>query len=725
MRISQRLAAAVLSCSATLLAQTTPANTANFGIRVTLPDSSNDVVSGATVNMPVAGIGQGLSASISITNRGTTLPQVNFVQINGSTDFTLVGAPEGVFQVNTSGVFGFQVGYKASTSLRTNATVTVNYTVGTANANVTLAFVGTAPEFTYSFIPQGGNATPIVDGGTIAFPSTAVDASAAAVIVLSNRGTNQGVFNSALVSGDSFASAGVPLPGTTVDPGRDVRFTVQYNPKTLDSARGAVAVETGDRKVSFNLTGSSTGAAFSYELVTSSGAAPLRPNAIIALPDAVVGGDKTSVVVRFSNTGNAEGRVAVINAAGASFSLSEVPLLPLVVPAGQGGTFAVNFGPTAPGRQLGRLRIGTDDFELSGNGLGSVLTYTYVANNVTTTVASGGSLIFTPASVGATSSLRFVVTNTGTAPTTVSSIGLAAATTIFTLGALPALPATLNANQSVGVDIAFAPNVAGTSTATLRVDNATFTLSGAGNAPPPLPPLRFDGATGAQDALQQPAVGLLLDRAYPLALTGVVTLAFNSDVFANDPAVQFSTGGRTVNFTIPANATRAIFANNANQMRVQTGSVAGTITLTPTIQTQDGAIVLTPTTPPQAVLTVAAGAPRILSVALSAKTANTITLLISGYATSRQLTSLGLTFTPTSGENVGTTQVTIPVESAFLGWFNGAQAAQLGTLFTVTVPMTLAGDLKNVTQVSDTIQSVSVTATNRVGASNAVSLTLR
>lgn len=348
-----------------------------------------------------------------------------------------------------------------------------------------------------------------------------------------------------------------------------------------------------------------------------------------------------------------------------------------------------------------------------------------MANNVTTTVATAGSVIFTPAAVGATSQLRFVIANTGTAQTTVSSIGLAAPSTQFTLGTLPGLPATLNPNQSVAFDVTFSPNVLGTSNATLRVDNATFTLSGAGNAPPPLPGLRFDGATGAQEALQQPAVGLLLERAYPLPLSGTVTLTFNSDVFSNDPAVQFATGGRTVTYTIPANTTRAIFANNANQVRIQTGSVAGTITLTPSIATTDGGINLTPATPPAANLTVAAGAPRILSVALGAKTANTLTILVSGYATSRNITQIQLNFTPATGETVSTTQVTLPVEGAFLGYYNGQASAGFGSLFTASIPLTLAGDLKTVTQLSDTVQSVSVVVTNRVGNSPSVSLTLR
>ena len=48
-----------------------------------------------------------------------------------------------------------------------------------------------------------------------------------------------------------------------------------------------------------------------------------------------------------------------------------------------------------------------------------------------------------------------------------------------------------------------------------------------------------------------------------------------------------------------------------------------------------------------------------------------------------------------------------------------------GSQFTATVPLTLAGDVTNVTNVTDAIQSVSVTISNRQGTSPAVSASLK
>ena len=695
-----------------------------FSVRVQLPDLTIDATDGTTITMPAAGIGQTISAAVVVTNRGSAPATLNFVQPSGSTDFTLSNVPETPISVTSGGTFGFNITYTAKTSTRTLGRAQFNATVNNSAINFGLNLAGVAPEFVYSYTAQGGNQTGILDGNTVRFPDTNIDATSNAVVVVSNRGSYQGTFNSAVASGAEFGTVNVPLSNTTVEAGRDVRFSVTFTPNSLQSSTGKLDVQTADRKLSFILEGAGTGARYNYEVVRGADAGPIQPNQMVTLADANVG-DKSAVVVRFRNTGNSDGRIAAISVSGAGYSLTEVPLLPLVVPPNQSVSFTVNFQPTTPGRALGRLRVGADDFDLSSNGLGSTVNYAYVINNVANTVAAGGSVIFTPAAVGGSSRLRFTMTNTGTSTATVSSVGLAAPTTVFTLANIPALPVNLAPSASAGFDVVFTPNALGTSTSTLRVDNQIFTLTGAGNAPPPLPEIRFDGATGTQDALQQPAVGLTIASAYPLALTGSLTLAFNSDVFSNDPAVQFATGGRTVAFTIPANSTRAVFPNNQNQIRVQSGSLAGSITLTPTINTTEGSINLTPTTPPSLTLNVAPAAPRILSVALGGKTATTITLLVSGYATNRSVTTMRMQFTPVAGENVGTTDVTVPVEASFIGYYQGPASAPFGSLFTVSVPLTLAGDIKNVTSVTDTLQSVNVTLTNRVGASNSTSLTLR
>jgi hypothetical protein len=192
--------------------------------------------------------------------------------------------------------------------------------------------------------------------------------------------------------------------------------------------------------------------------------------------------------------------------------------------------------------------------------------------------------------------------------------------------------------------------------------------------------------------------------------------------------VQFSSGGRSINFTVPAGSKQAVFPNGATQVRIQSGTVAGTITLSPTFATAQGGIDLTPATPPVLTLTVPQSAPRVLNAIVSAKSGSSLTLLVTGYATGRSITQMDFQFNAVSGENLGTSKVTIPVESTFNAWYQGSASAAYGSQFTATVPFSLAGqinDTKNIADLASTLQSVSVTLTNRQGVSTAVNVTLK
>lgn len=709
----------LFSMGGALSAQTT---TLPFTLRYQQGQNVTSLSDGSSVTLAADAVNAPVSGTLTITYRGTTNASINSIEISGSLDFTTAGlTPPVTLTAGESAATAIR--FQPSTSARTTARLVVNWTEGRTTSTFTINLTGVAPEFAFSATPPGGNAFPLQQGATVSFPATPIDSTVNAVVVVTNRGSGPGTVNSIASTGAAFQLVGLPLPNTTVEPGRDIRFTVAFTPKQLAAVTGTVAIEMFGSRFTFGLEGSGTAAVFSYEVVQDTGVSVVLPDQAIAVPDIAVG-EKSSVTVRVRNTGNADGRIAAIGVSGAGFTLADAPFLPLTLTPGGGFTISVVFTPTQVGRATGRLRIGADNFDLSASGLGPVLTYAFVVAGVSTTIQNNGSVIFTPTAVGASSTAEFRISNTGSASTSVTSISISGASTAFELARAPSLPLRLEAGASASFSIVFTPTVTGSAAATLRVDTQTFTLSGAATPPAPLPDYRFDGATGPQEPLQQPAVGLRLASPYALPLTGTLTLAFNSDVFSNDPAVQFATGGRTVSFTIPANTTTAVFPNNATQIRVQTGSVAGTISLTPSFNTDSG-INLTPTRPASLNLTVASLAPRILTAAVSARTANSITLLVTGYATSRAVTQMDLQFTPTPGENVSTTRLSINVEPTFLAWYQGAQSQQFGSLFTATVPLSFQGDVTNVVSLPETIQSISVTLTNRIGTSPARAIEAR
>jgi hypothetical protein len=114
-----------------------------------------------------------------------------------------------------------------------------------------------------------------------------------------------------------------------------------------------------------------------------------------------------------------------------------------------------------------------------------------------------------------------------------------------------------------------------------------------------------------------------------------------------------------------------------------------------------------------------------MSVVVSSKTTTAFTLQITGYATSRALTQMDFAFTPTGGENVTTSKLSVPVESSFVAWYQSTASQSYGSLFTATITFTFSGDVTAVKTLVETIQSVSTTISNKLGASPAVSVSLK
>ncbi|MFB3779235.1 MAG: putative Ig domain-containing protein [Bryobacteraceae bacterium] len=257
------------------------------------------------------------------------------------------------------------------------------------------------------------------------------------------------------------------------------------------------------------------------------------------------------------------------------------------------------------------------------------------------------------------------------------------------------------------------PTAPGTYTFTVTVNGLTskqFTLT---VVMPPPPVVSVTGLADTVSPAQQPSFDIQLSSAYSLPITGTITLTFIPDAVtpSDDPAIQFSSGGRTLNFSIPAGQTRAF---PATAPALQTGMIAGRIDLTLKISAagQD----ITPTPAPTRSVQIARTAPRIVSVQIADRTSTGFSLRITGYSTPRQVTQAVFSFASAAGGNLQTTQLTVPVDSAFTAWYGGASSAQFGSSFLYTQPFTVSGNMT-------AIASVSVTLVNSTGSSTPVSAT--
>jgi len=379
----------------------------------------------------------------------------------------------------------------------------------------------------------------------------------------------------------------------------------------------------------------------------------------------------------------------------------------------------VTFTPTKAAVEQASLAIGTDSFTLTGRGLGANLAFSYTIGGTTATLGTGDSVVFTPAEVTQSESAKFVISNTGTVTANVFNIGVVQANSSFSVSGLPSLPLSIAPNGQATFTITFAPTAVGFSTGTLQVGNTTVGLLGSGTAPPALPAYTLSGPSGTVAAMSQPSLALALSKPYPAAVSGTLTIGIASDL-TPDPAVQFSTGGRTVAFVIPANSTNATFTGQGPDIQLQTGTVASTITVTPAFATQAGGINLTPPSPASLQFSVGTAAPTIISASVGNIGASSFVLTVVGYTTTRSLTTLAVQFTAAPGFNISAAPVNIDVSHVAAAWFVSTGSAAFGGEFQVTVPFTLNGTVATGQTLVGSLAAVSATISNSVGASNSM-----
>jgi len=368
-------------------------------------------------------------------------------------------------------------------------------------------------------------------------------------------------------------------------------------------------------------------------------------------------------------------------------TLSATQLNATATPTGGTFTYTPPVGTTLP--------VGTQTLKVTyAPSAADAANYTSATDSVSIVVNPGlvlTSILPTSASYGAAAT-TITLTGTGfSAGSIVNLNGAAIPTTYFSETRLTAvIPASFLTQTSPG--------------------NITVTGGGLTTSPVPftvtLPniQLEFTGP-GTEPAGQQPTLNLAFLEGYPLPLQVSLTLAVKPATSGGpvDPAVQFSTGGGTFSFTLPANST------TVPTIQLQTGTLASTITVTLTLES-DGQDV-TPAGLAPVVIVVPPAAPVITSVTLE-RNGTTLTVIVLGYSTTRDMTSADFTFSPASGDTISDPQLAVDLGTSFTGWYGQADSILYGSAFTYTQNFTL-------NNAATTIGSVSVKLTNSIGTSAA------
>ena len=713
---------------------------APFTLSVQQGQSVTPVANGQTLAVTATGVGQKTTFTLTGVYTGTnTAIFSSEAQLVGSPDFTIGHiSPAVPLNLGLGQGFKLDITFNPSSSAIVAAQLIIPFSIsvppvvagGTPTITTgSLAFAlsgGTANMTVNYFSAPSNNIIPLSNGGTIPFPSTLVNTSVSVTVVVANAGSATGLLKAVSLTGtnNNFQLQGVGLLPAAVGAGTAFSFNILYYPGVVGNDTGTLTLELATGTFTVNLTGTSVSPSLVYQLTNGTTTSALTVGQPIVLPDTNVG-STTSVTIQVQNNGTALATINNIATTGSAFSVSDLPILPINVTPSSSTSFTLNFSPTTAATASGTLTIGGTRFTVTGKGLGSQLSYSYGGGSGTS-VISGGTVLFPSVPVAQSISVPMTVTSSGTTPATITSIGIpsGAAASSYSISNLPTLPTTLAPGASLNFTITFTPQLAGLNSATLLINTASFVLSGFASSVPALPSYQITGASGQIQPFTQPSVGLTLSKGYPLDVTGVLTLAVSSTVFASDPAVQFATGGRTISFTIPANTTQAVFSNGSQSIQFQSGTVAESISLSATFATNGGANI-TPSGSNSLSLTVPQLAPTVMSVQISSVTSNSITVLVEGYSTTRSLSKLTFQFSSLSPTtfNFTTTSFTVDVSQNSGFWYSSAASQTFGGEFAISYPFSIQVNNPSGTTAPTLAGNigVAVTASNSIGTSSSVS----
>jgi len=408
----------------------------------------------ASVNFGSLLVGSSGSVGVTLTNTGTASVTISAGTASG-TGFTMSGLTTPI-TLNPEQNTSFNVKFSPTAAGAASGSISISSNAPGSPLTIGLSGTGVAGQPQLSINPGS------VNFGNVQVSST----SSPQTITLTNTGNATLTISAASASGSGFSMSGLAIP-TNINAGQSASFTASFAPTTAGAASGNISITS-------NAPGSPASIALS-----GTGTQPqLSANPSSASFGNVVTGNNNSQTISLTNGGTATLTISQANVSGAGFSITGLSL-PATISAGKSATFNAVFAPTSAGAATGSVSIVSNapnsPLSISLSGTGVAATQLLGANPT--------SLSFGNVNDGSSSTLTVTLTNNGNSSVTISGVTPTGAG--FSANGVGS-GTTLTPNQSVTLNVVFAPTAAGSVSGSISVTSnatnspASVTVTGTG-----------------------------------------------------------------------------------------------------------------------------------------------------------------------------------------------------------------------------------------------------
>lgn len=401
-------------------------------------------------------------------------------------------------------------------------------------------------------------------------------------------------------------------------------------------------------------------------------------------------GDTIEIQLRVHNAGSQSVPLAVSLSGDGAFAIQCIPS-PYVPPVAE-SAFCVDFTPTAWGSYAASLQVNAIIILLTGN---AVPEAALTLAGSTTPLVYGAIIDFGSAVINQPKTQTFNLSNSSSFSLTVNSVTVSGAGFSGPTGA--SFPLTIGPGQLPSFQVSFTPQSGIPYQGTLTVDGRRFNLTGQG-LDPPLPGASIVFASSVGASAQQDSITIPLASASQVEGNGTLTMAFQPSVagVTDDAAIQFLSGPfRKASVSITIGATSALIGG-LSSMAFQTGTTAGTITFTLTLENNE---------PQQTSLTIP-DSPIILDTATAVGLLGSLNVAFSGFDNTYSASQLVFTFYDLKGNLIPQGAINVDASTTFQQYFSTTQA---GGVFALLAVFPVTGNTAQ-------IGSVTAKITNSIGA---------